>query len=151
MGKTGIRKIREQTTIDKETGEVLSISTIKEFSVKTTVDSFYMTFIDYASPFLQLKQGSDKTVIAKLCTQAEFNTGVITLAASKRKDLCDELNISNQQLTNSLLRLKKLKLIEGGGGVFKINPLIFWKGDLKSRDELLNTEGFKVTFNFIKE
>ena len=145
------KSFTQKTVVDKTTGEIIEVETMKNFKIQTTVDKFYMTFIDFAAPIFELKQGVDKSVIAKMCCMAEFNTGIVKLTASDRTDICESLNISKQQLTNSIARLKKLSLINGSAGRFIINPQIFWKGDLNSRDIALKNEDIKLVFNFTAE
>lgn len=81
-----------------------------------------------------------------MCRNAIFNTGKVSLSASDRQDICKLLGISPQTLTNCLTLLKEKKLIDGDKGSYTINPNIYWKGDLKSRNAILNTEEIQVAF-----
>lgn len=137
----------ERTIVDKETGEILKIDQTKTFTTKVKVDKFYMTFIEYVAPFYKLKTQSAKDVLIWMCQNAEFNTGKIVFAPAIRKQMCEELNITTNTISNSLKKLLDLKLISGEQGVYQINPQIFWRGDLKTREELLNVESIKVSFD----
>lgn len=132
MGK---KLVFEKETLNKETGEI--ITTSKTFTLKTSAESFYMTFVDNLAGVLQIKSLLDSKLLSILCTKAEFNTGIINLSASLRNEICLELKTSTQNISNSLNRLKKLELITGEKGTFKINPMIFWKGTLEERTKLL--------------
>jgi hypothetical protein len=43
------------------------------------------------------------------------------------------------------------KLISGKGGSYVINPQIFWRGDLLSRNALLDTKEIQITFSINPE
>lgn len=145
MGKFNTYTQRE--ILNPDTGEIVTIESSKTFTTKITEDKFYMTFIDYMSPFFGLKPDSAKVLLAWLCSHAEYNTGKVSLSAADRKQICSELNISNNTITNHLRTLKNLKLIDGGKGTFIINPKIFWKGELAARKELLKNNDIKITFS----
>lgn len=141
-----IRQIVQTQTVDVNTGEILQYETQKTFTKKIKTDRFYMVFIDFISPLFNLKTDTAKSILVWLCCKAEYNTGKVLLPSAVRKDLCAELSISPNTLTNNLKKLKDLKLISGEKGEFIINPQIFWKGDTQTRDQFLNTETIKITF-----
>lgn len=143
------KNVTQTQKIDPETGQVMLVEVEKNFTIQSSTDKFYMTFIEYLRPYFQIKYVSDQQTLALLCGMAEYNTGVAKLTPIDRDNLCVQLDISKQQLTNSLGRLKKLGLITGERGIFTINPQVFWKGDIKTRDTLLSNEGIKITFNII--
>jgi hypothetical protein len=136
---------REQ--IDTATGEILSYETTKVFTKKVSAEKFYITYIDYVSPLYNLKSDTAKDILSWMCCHAEWNTGKVALTTNTRKDLCSELNISPNTLTNNLAKLKATKMISGEKGDFIINPQIFWKGDAKARDKMLEIEEIKITFD----
>lgn len=105
-----------------------------------------MTFIDHIGPLYQLKSDALKNLLNWLNSRAEFNTGKVLLPSGLRKECCEELNISSNTLTNYLKKLKDHRLISGADGIYLINPEIFWKGDTKSRAELMSKEEIKITF-----
>lgn len=81
-----------------------------------------------------------------MCQNAQFNTGNVSLTTQKRKELCTNLNITPQTLSNSLTSLKKCNLIKGENGEFQINPQVFWKGSQASREALLKDKNIRITF-----
>ena len=137
----------QREIINCETGEVKMIDSSKVFTTKVSSDSFYMTFIDYLSPIFKLKSDVTKSILVWLCKHAEFNSGVVSLSSSDRKTICTELNTTNSTISSSLKKLVVLKLISGEGGKYTINPQVFWKGDLKAREKLLNSENVQITFS----
>ena len=52
---------------------------------------------------------------------------------------------------NNLKKLKELGLITGEKGEFTINPEIFWKGDTKTRQQVLEGKSLKVSFELVEE
>lgn len=132
--------------VDRETGDIETIVVSKEYSTKISPDKFYMTFIEYIAPMFKLKSTSARTLLTWLCCHAEYNTGIIRLTTSERNNIVKELGMSNNTITNNLAILKKLKIISGEKGNFQINPQIFWKGDTKTRNELLNDRELKIKF-----
>lgn len=133
--------------VNPETGEMQTIATQKEYSIKIKSDEFYMTFIDYISPMYKLKSENARKLLVWLCCHAEWNTGEVNLTAADRKNITDELGICNNTITNNLQSLKKLNLISGEKGKFIINPQIFWKGDTKTRGQLLQSNEIKIKFS----
>lgn len=150
MGKN-YKRIDQLRVTDIQTGETTFLETQKSFTVQTTADKFYMTFIEYAKPRLKIKYASDHVVLATLCDMAMYNTGIVKITPQDRDEMSRELELSKQQLTNSITRLKKLDLLTGDRGTFTINPQVFWKGDTKTRDSLLKDEGIKITFNIVSK
>lgn len=138
---------KQKEFIDCETGEVKSIEVSKVFTTKVNSDAFYMTFIDYLSPIFNLKSDAAKTLLVWLCTHAEFNSGIVSLSAADRKQICIDLNITNSTISNNLKKLSELNLIYGKDGKYTINPQVFWKGDLKERDRLLKDKDIQITFS----
>lgn len=122
---------------------------VKKFSVKVKAENFYITYIDNLSGYLKLTSNADKSVLAYLCTKAEYDTGRAAISADERVSACEMIGISSQQFTNSISKLKQLKLITGRSGFYMINPAIFWKGNSKTRSKLLKDNKLAVEFDFV--
>lgn len=101
-------------------------------------ENFFFTFIDFVSGFFQLKSRVSKDVIVKFCMISEFNSNKVYLPTNRRKAVCEELNITSQQLSNAIHELKKLGLLTGEKGTYQINPIVHWKGSLQARQDLIN-------------
>lgn len=91
---------------------------------------------------------------------AEFNTGEITLSSGVRKQIEEELGLSSATFTralndlidnNAIYRVYVDKTDKSSGeiskvelkGQYKVNPEMFWKGELKKRKNMIVT--FKST------
>lgn len=144
-------RLRNEQTVEQlnpETGEIVTLVSAKEYSTKVESDKFYMTFIDYIAPLYKIKSENARKILAWMCSHAEYNTGVVSLTTADREQMASEIDICSNTITNNLSTLKKLGLISGEKGKFQINPQIFWKGDTKTRRELLKNEELKITFSF---
>lgn len=140
----------QRDVVDLTTGEIITVDSQKTFTEKVNPEKFYMTFIDYVAPIYQLHSEVARRMLDWMCEHAAFNTGIVDLSTSKRQQMCTELNLANNQVTNNLKKLKDLDLISGEKGTFKINPEIFWKGELSVRKkELLENKDLKVSFELI--
>ena len=141
-----MKQVYVREIVDCDTGEIKVIESQKVFTKKVKNDNFYFTFIDFVAPLFRLRSDSAKNLLVWLCTNAEFNTGVVRLTADDRRQLCETLNMSNNAITNCLKKLKDLNLISGQDGKFTINPQIFWKGEMSVRDRLLQSEDIQIIF-----
>ena len=113
----------EVTKVDSETGEI--VTTSRTFSVKTNIDEFYFSYINNMMGFFNLKSAIDCKLITKMCMIAEYNTGRVLITPEVRREVCKLLNISTQQITNSLSSLKKIGLIKGERGTYQLNPMVY--------------------------
>ena len=141
----------QREIIDVTTGELVKVDTQKTFTEKISPDNFYMTFIGYMSPLFNLHSDVARSILDWMCMRAEYNSGVVDLSTSKRQKMCSDLSITSNQVTNNLKKLKELGLITGEKGEFTINPEIFWKGDTKTRQQVLEGKALKVSFEIVEE
>ncbi len=144
MGK--FNTLCERQVLNPETGEYVTIESQKTFTTKVTEEQFYMTFVNFIGPIFDLKPERAKDLLIWMLKHAEFNTGVVQLPTATRKQISEELSMSNNSITNYLKVLKNKKLISGDCGVFTINPQIFWKGELAARKELLKDKNIQISF-----
>lgn len=149
MAKKHILQSTSVTTTDKETGEVTHHEVTKLFKINIgKQEEFYMTYCHYLSGIYQLSYADDIKLLVKLCEWGEYDTGIVSLTASKRQEICRDLGMHTTNISKSIKRLKEKMLISGDGGDYLINPAIFWKGDRSVRRQLLKKKGLNVTFNF---
>jgi hypothetical protein len=141
----------QREVVDVTTGELVKVDTQKTFTEKISPDNFYMTFIGYMSPLFNLHSDVARSILDWMCMRAEYNSGVVDLSTSKRQKMCSDLSITSNQVTNNLKKLKELGLITGEKGEFTINPEIFWKGDTKTRQQVLEGKSLKVSFELVEE
>jgi hypothetical protein len=131
---------KEKEILDKETGELVNVTTEKVYSIDAPKDKFFMTFFENLASFYKIKSIVDIKVLTWMCSHAEYNTGQVRLSTADRKELCTELDIKNSGLSLSLKRLKELNLISGEDGRFEVSPEVFWKGDTLTRKKKITIE-----------
>jgi hypothetical protein len=130
-----------QTTIDVETGELITTTQSKTFSVKINQDEFFMTYFEQLAGFFELTSAKEILLMVKLCGIAEFNTGRVFLTAERRKELMEQLSMSKNYISVCLKSLADKKLIKGTRNDYVINPIVFWKGNNKTRNEMIKAKG----------
>lgn len=136
--------------VDVNTGEIQMLETSKTFTTKVKSDRFFMTFVDFLSPFFDLKSDNARKILVWMCEHAEFNTGVVRLTSADRLQMAEDIDICPNTITNNLKKLKDAKLISGDKGIFQITPVIFWKGSMDKRAELLEDREIQITFGIEK-
>jgi DNA primase large subunit len=148
-----LKNVTTTTTVerpDEDTGEIITEQTMsKTYAIRTTGPKFFMTFIEYMGPLSRVRSGTDRQVLDWLCRNAVFNTGRVMLPKAERARMIAELDTTKQNVYASLKRLCESGILEGGDGVFVINPTIFWKGAVEERDEMIRQNGnrFYVTYS----
>lgn len=142
--------VRSEEHVNETTGEVLTTKKTVTFASKSS-DEFFMIFVKFIGGFFDLKSTLDMKLLIKFCQIADFNTGVVLLPAGLRKELLLDLDVKNSHLSNSIARLKEAGLISGEQGKYELNPIVAWKGDIKTRDELIRTKGLEFKMKFTSE
>lgn len=54
----------QTVVVDKTSGEISSIETVKKERIYIESEPFYMVFIDYISPLFNLKNGTSKAILS---------------------------------------------------------------------------------------
>lgn len=142
---------KEVTTqmVDTSTGELISQTTSKQFVVKTNAEKFYQTYLSFMAPVLGITKGNDFKVLCGMMFFVEYDTDKVSLTPEKRKELEKLVSLQSQTVSNALNNLKKLKLITGSRGDYRIDPQVLWLGTLNTRAALLkNDKGLNVNIKF---
>ena len=139
----------QKEIVDINTGELVKVDTQKTFTEKVNSEKFYMTFLDYIAPLYKLRSEVARRILDWMCENAGFNTGTVILSTSERQQMCKDLDLTSNQVTNNLKKLKDLNLITGEKGTFTLNPEIFWKGDAQTRKQVLEGKSLKISYELI--
>lgn len=149
-------RLKNETTeeyLDIETGEIRTQTTSKTFSIKLTQEHFYLTYFDNLASFYKLTSIKEIFLLSELCRLAEYNTGNVVLANYLRVSIMEKCNIERTYFSTCLKNLCEKGLIKKlSSNYYKVNPSIFWKGDEKSRQSLLQNGGkININIEFEKE
>lgn len=147
------RKLVNSKTIQKMTpdGVLTDQEVSKTYVIKLDdTDKFFMVYYNMLKSFYQIKYLKDVMLLIRLVEMADYNTGVVTIAAKTREDLCKELDVSKSNLSPMFKRLLDLELLSGGKGVYTINEGVFWKGDAAIRRDVLKEKGLEFILKFVK-
>lgn len=124
----------------------ITVTKVFNTSKKRDCDGFYKTFFDSLSIMNELSNRA-KSILQWLCTNSDYNTGIVRLTSGDRKEICESYKLSNNGISNLLKELKDKNIIAGNHGFFYINPKYFWKGDDESRERILKDKEFIKYFN----
>ena len=149
MGKFIVKKI-EGTTIDPKTGEINSYTKSVEM-VQEEAEPFFLTYSKQIISLYDLPLFNVTTkVFWKLLEYAEYNTGIVYMNASRRKDIMQICDISKASYYRAVDELAKANIIERDGDTYYINEDMFWKGDRKAREKMRKSR-MKITFTPIAQ
>lgn len=142
-----MKQIIQETTknvVDTYTGEIISETISKTFSVKKDSEPFFLTYSKYMSVLFNLNSLSAVKLLWKMLEMAQYNTGVVSITSQLKKQILSDLDISVSIYGKAINMLKEAEIISGERGLYLINPKIHWKGDFKTRENLIKS-GIKVT------
>jgi DNA-binding transcriptional ArsR family regulator len=144
---TSRKFVSKDEVVDKQTGEVATVK--KEVTLQAGPDDFFMVFLTHLSSLFKITNSTDVHVLVKLCELCQFNSNTVSLSTNQRREITEQLKITQQTFTNSLRSLRKAGLVTGERGLFTLNPEIVWKGSVNSRNRLLrSSEGIQLNVKF---
>lgn len=142
------KRLKNETTLVNNDG--VETVTSKEYAIEVDAESYYYTFIKSMAMFYDVNCITDVKILAFLCERVQFNTGEVRVTSKDRRLLTEVTGVKTQAISNAIRRLKGLGLIAGDSGVYRVNPEIWWKGSMRTRQEMLNGDGFKLSLVFKK-
>lgn len=151
--KLNSMRLKNETTtqvVHPDTGELITQTVSKTFTVKTTSDQFYFQFFSLMQNWIGLSNTA-KNILAVLCTKSVYNTNRVSLTKHVRDEICEMCSIKPQSLANTLQELKRKEIITIDRGECYISYNYFWKGDLKTREQLLRSGSMTVNIEFERE
>lgn len=136
-----VRSTIEAPELDKLSEEVERVT-------KHVEGDSFRTYYAHGSAITKLKYAADMNIAIKFATMARYNEGIIHLTIQSRKDMINELGLHSSNVSKSLKRLVDANIIHGEKGSYLLNPLYFWRGDTRGRNEILDNKQFQTAFNF---
>jgi hypothetical protein len=140
------------TTVDPDTGQII-ITDVQKTHVVTLQeeDRFFMIYLSMLQSFYQIKYVKDVMLLVKLAELCDYNTGKVDLSTQLRAQICEELGIKPSNLSTTFKRLVESKLLVGEKGSYTVNASLFWKGDNKTRKQVLKDKGLEFNIKFQME
>lgn len=131
---------------DPETGEILNYSRHKSVQLKET-EPFFLT---YSKQILALYNtdvlNATTKVLYKMMEFAEWNTGKVYMSADRVEEIMSVCNISRATYHRAVKELIDKGIITKGKGSYTIAENMFWKGEIKMREKILNAK-LKISFS----
>lgn len=144
MGKN-ILKTTTATLIDKD-GVIRGFTKSVE-AIKVDTEPFFLTYSKQIMALYDMPVFNATTkVFWKLLEFAEWNTGKVFMNVNRRNEIMEVCNIGKTSYYRALDDLVAAGLITKDKDVYTIDERMFWKGDRKTRNELMNAK-LKVTLN----
>ena len=143
MAKEMKRVLRENTTVDTQTGEVLKRETTVQFSKEP---GFFKLYFDCLGVYIKndglsasLNDMLRSPSPCKLCTRR----AIVHLGAYDKEQICKATHKSMRRLEQAITTwVKNRVLIRVARGIYQVNPFIFGRGDWRDIANL------RATFNF---
>lgn len=138
MKKFTVAEYRGQR-INPETGEIYEYSEQKSV-IKTDVEPFFLTYSKQILALFDTEVLNATTkVLYKLLEFAEFNTGKVYMTPERVDELLNICGISRASYHRATNELIKRGVISKNKGTYTIAENMFWKGDRKVRDDIINS------------
>lgn len=126
-------------TVDHKTGEVIIHES--SFIKRVNSEEFIRVYLEDISGFLKISSGIEFKVLIVLWKESKWNNTSMVLDKIEKQKLADLIGIKLQSVSDTLTRLvKKDILLKRGRMRYLLNPVYFFKGDEKSREEVLKFE-----------
>jgi len=142
------RRLRNETRTFDGNGNKVVMTT--EYGVSVDMDEYFYTFTKPLGLFYEINCITDVKILVYMCEKCEFNTNVVRITALERRELMEITKIKTQGISNAMRRLRGLGLIYGSGGVYEINPNLWWRGNMKERRDLLIRDAEILRRKFVK-
>lgn len=136
MRKTKSVVYEESKSVVNEHGEMLSaeITTIK----KVNKETFLQVYLDDFMSLMKIKEGSEYKIVLWIGKNMNYDTNEIALIKVIKERMSIDIGTNIRTINNSVSALVSKKiLIQKGRGLFILNPKLFFKGSLDSRNNLL--------------
>ena len=131
---------------DPQTGEITMYSNNKSVQLKET-EPFFLT---YSKQILALYStdvlNATTKVLYKMMEFAEWNSGKVYMAAGRVEEIMSVCCISRASYHRAIKELLDKGVITKEKGCYIIAENMFWKGEIKARDKILNAR-MKVSFS----
>lgn len=142
MGKNLVKR-NELTEVDSD--GVMRKHTQSMEVIKVDTEPFFLTYSKQIMALYDMPVFNATTkVFWKLLEFAEWNTGEVIMNINRRNEIMKVCGISKTSYYRALDELITANLITKNKDVYTIDERMFWKGDRKTRDNLIKAR-FSMT------
>lgn len=138
--KKFITKEYKGQRVNPDTGEIYEFSECKSV-VKTDAEPFFLT---YSKQILALYDSTvlnvTTKVLYKLLEFAEFNTGKVYMNSDRVDEIMRDCSISRASYHRAINELIEIGIISKNKSTYTISENMFWKGDRKAREDIMNAK-----------
>ncbi len=133
-----------------ETGEIVEFSEHKSVQLKKTEPFFQVYSQQIMALYSTDVMNATTKVLYKMMEYAEWNTGKVFMTTDRVEELMSSCNMSRASYHRGVKELIDKGIIIKGKGSYTIAENMYWKGDMKMREDLIKAK-MKVTFTPVLE
>jgi predicted transcriptional regulator len=133
-----------------ETGEFMEFSQHKSVQLKKTEPFFQVYSQQILALYSTDVMNATTKVLYKMLEYAEWNTGKVFMTTDRVEEIMSSCNISRASYHRGVRELIDKGIIIKGKGSYTIAENMYWKGDLKMREDIMKAK-MKVTFTPVLE
>lgn len=135
---------------DPETGEVTEFSEHKSVQLKRTEPFFQVYSQQILALYSTDVMNATTKVLYKMLEYAEWNTGKVFMTTDRVEEIMSSCNISRASYHRGVKELISKGIITKGKGSYTIAENMYWKGDMKMRENIIKSK-MKITFTPVLE
>ncbi len=126
-------------------GNVLEFSQHKSVQLKRTEPFFQVYSQQIMALYSTDVMNATTKVLYKMLEYAEWNTGKVFMTADRVEEIMSSCSMSRASYHRGVKELITKGIITKGKGSYTINENMYWKGDMKMREDIIKAR-MKVTF-----
>lgn len=135
---------------DPDTGKVMEFSQHKSVQIKKTEPFFQVYSQHILALYSTDVMNATTKVLYKMLEYAEWNTGKVFMTADRVEEIMSSCGMSRASYHRGVKELITKGIITKGKGSYTINENMYWKGDMKMREDIIKAK-MRVTFTPVLE
>lgn len=120
----------------------------KQFRIRVRSEEFFAVYLEHVGVLFKLNATEIKILIY-LCKKAKFDTGDVDITAADRIRMMGLFDVKKAAISKNINSLITKKILFGERGSFTINPRLFWKGSVESRNEIAKDITFEINYKVL--
>lgn len=136
--------------VNTATGEIHEFSEHKSVQLKKTEPFFQVYSQQILALYSTDVMNATTKVLYKMLEYAEWNTGKVFMTADRVDEIMSSCNMSRASYHRGVKELISKGIITKGKGSYTIAENMYWKGDMKMREDIMKAK-MKITFTPVLE